>query len=180
MLSDISSKIAQIWTRFQKKENRDAWAASHLGTSLAAQILSLREARGWTQKELAERAGMAQSRISVLEDPDYEKFSLSTLKRIASAFDVVFVGRFVTFGEMLEWAIDPSPARLAPVSFENDRKPQLGRDKRLLTQGPPAAMLGRRQSSAPLGDHLSLFTEMRRHRLDSQGQNDRYEGVRLQ
>jgi transcriptional regulator with XRE-family HTH domain len=123
MLSDINSKREQLWHRFQDKESRDNWSASHLGTSLSAQIFSLREDRDWTQRELADMVGMAQSRISLLEDPDYERFTVATLKRLASAFDVAFVGRFVPFSEMLEWATDMTPERLAPREFKRDIPP---------------------------------------------------------
>lgn len=128
MSSDINSKIEQIWHRFQDKKRRDAWASSHLGTSLAAQIFNLREARGWTQKRLADEVGMAQSRISLMEDPDYEKFNVSTLKRLASAFDVVFVGRFAPFSEMLDWSTKLTPDKLAPRPFTEDRMPGSAQD----------------------------------------------------
>lgn len=123
MSSDIASKIEQLWARFQKKPNRDRWAESHLSTTLAAQIFSLRESRGWTQATLAKKVGMAQSRISLLEDPSYDKFSTATLKRLASAFDVVFVGRFVSYSEMLEWSSNLTQKKLAPPPFEQDMMP---------------------------------------------------------
>jgi len=41
----------------------------------------LREKEGWTQKQLAQKAGMSQSRISALEDPNYENYEIGTFKR---------------------------------------------------------------------------------------------------
>ncbi len=61
---------------------------------IATQIKVLREQRGWTQKQLAERAGMAQERISVLEDVNYAAWSIRTLRRLAKAFGLRLVIRF--------------------------------------------------------------------------------------
>jgi transcriptional regulator with XRE-family HTH domain len=79
----------------------------------------MREGRGWSQGKLAEEVGMAQPRISLLEG-GYEKYSLTTLKRIASTFDVAVVVRFVPFSELVDWVANLSEGRLAPVEFAND------------------------------------------------------------
>jgi len=63
---------------------------------------------------------MLQPRIAVLEDPSYEKHSLTSLKRIAFAYDVALVVRFVSFSELLGWATDLTPEKLAPPSFKDD------------------------------------------------------------
>ena len=94
--------------------------SKHLSESIAAQINATRKARGWTQSDLAKKSGMAQNRISVLEDNDYENTSLTTLKRLASAFDVALVVRFVPFSEGLEWASNMTADKLAPRKFEED------------------------------------------------------------
>jgi len=65
---------------------------------------------------------MAQPRISVIEDPDYEDFSINTLKRLASAFDVALVVKFVTFGELVDWVASLSPEKIAVPSFEEEIK----------------------------------------------------------
>lgn len=44
---------------------------------------------------------MKQSRISALEDADYSKWSIGTLKRLARAFDVPLNVTFGTFGGLL-------------------------------------------------------------------------------
>jgi len=53
----------------------------HLGLKIAR----LREKRGLTQKELAERVHTSQSAISRVEKGDYSGYSLRTLEKIALA-----------------------------------------------------------------------------------------------
>jgi hypothetical protein len=64
---------------------------------------------------------MHQERISQIEDPNYGKLSLSTLKRIASAFDVGLVVRFVPFSELAEWELSLSSESLKVSSFNEDK-----------------------------------------------------------
>ncbi len=53
--------------------------------TLGELIRQAREARGWTQNELALRAHTSQSYISRIEDADYDRLMVSTLERIAAA-----------------------------------------------------------------------------------------------
>ena len=64
---------------------------------------------------------MLQERISVLEDPDYGKFNINTLKKIASAFDIGLVVRFVPFSELAEWELNLSSKSLQVPSFNEDK-----------------------------------------------------------
>jgi transcriptional regulator with XRE-family HTH domain len=64
---------------------------------LAAQIRVLREQRGWTQEELAARAGMKQARVSLLESGEYSGFTLATLRKLSRAFDVCLRVIFAPF-----------------------------------------------------------------------------------
>ena len=109
-----------LWKKLQSKKYRHSFVSSQIGASVAAQIASTRVARGWTQQELAERANMSQVRISVLEDPNYENFSIKTLKRIAEALDTALILKFAPFSEMLGWLTTLSPQHLAVPKFEND------------------------------------------------------------
>jgi transcriptional regulator with XRE-family HTH domain len=63
----------------------------------------MRDNEPWSQQELAEKVGMTQNRISLLENPYKAKPTLTTLKRIAAAFDVALVVRFVPFSELVKW-----------------------------------------------------------------------------
>lgn len=109
-----------LWKKLQGKKYRHSFVSSQIGASVAAQIASTRVSRGWTQGELAKRAKMSQVRISVLEDPNYENFSIKTLKRLAEAFDTALILRFAPFSEMLEWLTTLPPEHLAVPRFEED------------------------------------------------------------
>jgi transcriptional regulator with XRE-family HTH domain len=106
--------------KLQKKTYRDPFVASQIVIALPFQIRALREQRGWTQAQLAEKAGMLQPRISAMERPGGSKFNLETVLRIAAALDVAFVGRFASFGELAEWAEHFSPDTFTVPTFEDD------------------------------------------------------------
>ena len=120
MSESIDTIRTQLWEKMRDKPYRDTFVAAHLSTNIAAQIQTIREQRGWTKKQLAQEAGMSPSRITVMEDPSYEKFTLTTLKRLASAFDVALVTRFTPFSDLVDWVAELSPERLETPEFEND------------------------------------------------------------
>lgn len=115
-------KKEKLIAKLKNKEYRDAFVSEHISTGIPFQMRALREQeeRKWSQKELGKRAGMLQERISVLEDPDYGKFNIATLKKIASAFDIGLVVRFVPFSELAEWELNLSPESLNVPSFNEE------------------------------------------------------------
>ena len=115
----VASK-KRLLEELQNKKFRDAYAAEHVKTSLPIQIYTLREQRGLSQSELAERAKTTQTVISRLEDPDYGKFTISSLLKIASAFDVALLVKFVPFTRLLHEFEDASPAALAAPEFAEE------------------------------------------------------------
>ncbi len=67
----------------------DVRTDANLAVSVPMSINSWRRKRGLTQEQLANKCGMKQSTISRLEDLTYdERYSLTTLRRIASALDL--------------------------------------------------------------------------------------------
>lgn len=115
------TKIRSVWRRLSERQYRDEYAAQKVYSAVAAQIYALREHRGWTQKELAERAGMKQPRISSLERT-CEGVSITTLARLAAAFDVALSVKFVPYSHMVEEGVSERLDR--PVtSFDGDRPP---------------------------------------------------------
>jgi hypothetical protein len=103
---------------FKDREYRLAYADSFANTVIATQIRLLRGDK--TQAEFADKVGMKQSRISAMEDENYSAWSTNTLKQIAGENDVVFLGRFVSYGELLDWSRRFSEEALAVAPFSND------------------------------------------------------------
>ncbi len=112
-------KREQLWRALENPEYRRAYAAD-VGTGLAFQIRTLREARGWTQEYLALQTGKRQETISQWENPDYGRYSLKTLTELAAALDVALVTRFAPFSELVNWAVALDAEHLAPPSFEEE------------------------------------------------------------
>jgi transcriptional regulator with XRE-family HTH domain len=105
--------------KFFRKRYRDIFGTSITGTT-AAQIRAMRERRNWSQAELAQKVGMGQARISLLENPNYENLSLKTLKRIANAFDVTLIVRFAPFSKLFATIDSETSATLAVPSFVDE------------------------------------------------------------
>lgn len=82
-------------------EYRHEFFDGTVSTSIAAQIRANRLDRGWSQNELAQRVDMKQSRISAMEDVNYQRWTIKTLKRLARAFDLTLSVRFESFGKAL-------------------------------------------------------------------------------
>ena len=112
-------KRQQVLRSLEDREYRREFAAD-VGTGLAFQVRLLREARGWTQEELAHQMGKRQETICEWENPNYGRYTLKTLGELAAAFDVALLVRFAPFGELVDWAINLTPESLAPPSFDDE------------------------------------------------------------
>jgi transcriptional regulator with XRE-family HTH domain len=111
----------ELFEKFKEsKEYRDAFIAEHIYTRLPLKIRGLREQRGWSQKELGEKVGMAQAWVSKLEDPSYGKYTIATLLRLASAFDVGLDIDFKLFSKILDKALRLTPESFEVASFADD------------------------------------------------------------
>lgn len=67
--------------------------------AVAREIIRLRQAKGWTQKELAEHAQTSQPAIARLESGSYRNVSLSFLRKIGDALGAVPVVHMERIGE---------------------------------------------------------------------------------
>jgi len=105
---------------FRDKTVRDVYCDEFLNATIATQIKVLREQRGLTQAQLAELSGMKQSRIATMEDINYSSWTISTLRKLAMAFDVALSVRFEGFGEKLKQIASFSRESLEKPSFDND------------------------------------------------------------
>lgn len=66
------------------------------------------------------RSVTKQETLSQWENPNYGNYTLRTLKKLAAAFDVGLLVRFVPFSELIHWTVRIKPERLAPPSFTQE------------------------------------------------------------
>lgn len=130
-MTSQSREWQQLWENLENPENRRE-LATEIATSIAFQIRHLREKAGWTQAELANRTEKEQPTISQLEDPNYGRYSLVTLKTLANAFDVALSVRFVPFSELVDWLANLTPEKLAPPSYSEEQEKYWERRERAL------------------------------------------------
>lgn len=110
----------KLLVKLRDKEYRDAYVEEKVTTSLPFQIRALREQREWSQAELGNHADMRQNAISRLEDAENGTPSISTLLRLARAFDVALLVKFVPFSKLLDEFKDLSSDALEVPSFEKE------------------------------------------------------------
>lgn len=116
----LSKSMEPTFCRLESKRARDAFVAAELVNGIASQIRILRQQRGWTQKELAEKLGTTQGVVSRLEDPSYGRFSIKTLLELGSIFDVSIFARFLPFSQAIPATWDTSREALEADSFDED------------------------------------------------------------
>jgi transcriptional regulator with XRE-family HTH domain len=111
----------ELIDEFKDREFRESYAEAFLNASIAIQIRANRERRELTQKQLAHLAGMKhQPRICDLEGVDYGKYTLTTLKRLARAFDMALTVNFRSYGELIQEIEGASLAQAARPPFSHD------------------------------------------------------------
>lgn len=113
-------KNRKLIDRLQDKPSRDSYVERHVRLGVAYQLRALRNARGWTQKDVAKNSGVAQGDISKYESTEYGRMNISTLRKLASVYDVALLVRFVPFGALVETEQNIDAANLSPAPFEND------------------------------------------------------------
>jgi len=111
---------ATLLEKLTDKEYRDAFISEEIDVGLPMQLRSMRESRGWKQQYVAEKTGTKQPRFSLMEKAGYGNFSLNTLKKLASLFDVGLIVSFVPWGEMVDFVEGMTPARLNAVGFGDE------------------------------------------------------------
>ena len=112
--------LTRLLERFKTFGYRHAYVDSFTDSLIATQIKVLREQRHLSQTALAELAGMKQSQVSKLEDVNHTSWKVSTLKKLARAFDLVLVVRFESFGSVLPEIDRFGRALLERKSFDED------------------------------------------------------------
>jgi predicted XRE-type DNA-binding protein len=105
---------------FRDKIYRHVYANGFVDSKIATQLKVLREQLFGTQERLAEAAGMRQARISVMEDVNYSSWSISTLRRLAKAFDLYVDVEFKEFGTLERQLDEFSRSHLSRRPFNGD------------------------------------------------------------
>ncbi|MDB6157023.1 MAG: transcriptional regulator, family [Gammaproteobacteria bacterium] len=106
----------------EDKEYRDAFVEETLRNGISFQIKALRQKSRLSQAQLGERVGMTQNVISRLEDPEYGRFTINTLLRLAAAFDVALTVKFTTFGNLLDGLKTLTPEALAVSTYVEEKE----------------------------------------------------------
>lgn len=108
-MNELRNQLAQ---EFEDAEYAHAYLEENGNMRIAAQVRALRNAKGWTQADLAVAAGMRQERISKIEMADFDSLTLRTLRRLAQAFDVNLHVAFNSVHDAVSDFVTLSPARL--------------------------------------------------------------------
>jgi transcriptional regulator with XRE-family HTH domain len=108
--------------KLRDKKYRDAFVSAGISNSLSLQLRILRQRAGLSQEDLARKLGTSQNAISRMEDPKYGRPSISTLKKIASYFDVGLVVRFAPYGEIADWDLNLSQESMEVPDFNHDTR----------------------------------------------------------
>lgn len=131
----------RLLEQLKNADYRRGFIEGHAKDTIAFQLRTLRKAMEWEQRDVAERLGNAklQPMISRYENPDYGRYSISTLLELAAVFDVALVVRFAPFSELVGWDWSSDAVTLCPASFEDDVKlaqlsKQIEAEKRLAAQ----------------------------------------------
>jgi transcriptional regulator with XRE-family HTH domain len=83
-------------------EIAEGYAESFLDSYIATQIKVLREQNKLSQAQLAEMIGTKQGAISRIEDVNYSKWNVTTLKKLARAFRLRLKVSFETYGTLID------------------------------------------------------------------------------
>lgn len=99
-MNERSKLISRL---LHERDFRASYIRAKLDVLIPSQLRALRLRQEKTQPEIAQMAGMLQSRISAMETPGKVNFNLETLVRMGAALKVGLLVEFVPFSEMLDW-----------------------------------------------------------------------------
>jgi transcriptional regulator with XRE-family HTH domain len=117
-MSERSKTISRLCSDLN---SRTSYIAAKLGVLVPSQIKALRfKSNMPRQSDLAREAHMHQSRISMFETPGAANVTIETLSRLAAAFKVALIVKFVPFSEMLRWENNYSQDTFDVTRIEDD------------------------------------------------------------
>lgn len=116
----LSRSMEKTFLSLQNARAREAYIHSELTNGLAHQIRIIRQQRGWTQKQLAEKLSTTQTTVSRLEDPSYGRYSVRSLLALGNIFEVALFVRFLPFSKFLPTTWDTAPENFEAVAYEDE------------------------------------------------------------
>jgi transcriptional regulator with XRE-family HTH domain len=116
----MTSVRQNLAAKFTDKPYRDAFVAEQVFSRLPMKIRCLREAQDLTQRQLGDLAGIKQTWVSKLEDPNYGKLTIATLLKVASALDVGLQIDFVPYSKVLSDAVYRTSGAFFVPKFADD------------------------------------------------------------
>jgi transcriptional regulator with XRE-family HTH domain len=136
------------------EEFSEGYAESFLDAYIATQIKVLREQNEMTQAQLAERLKTTQTAISRIENVNYSGWNISTLKRIARAFDVRLKVSFETYGSLIR--------DVEGFNRESLRRTPREKDTELLQENVPGAAMKKLGNVIDLAEYKQRMPEPER------------------
>jgi transcriptional regulator with XRE-family HTH domain len=117
-LTQTSTKYREKLEALRDKPYQEAHASAGISAGVSTQIQQMRKERNWSQRALAEKIGTKQPAVSRIENAESgPEFQIRTLLKIASAFDVGLMVRFVPFDEVLDDQAALTYDQIAPPSL---------------------------------------------------------------
>lgn len=114
------NSLTKTWQELKNKSYREAYTQEQPTIDLAFQIWSLRRSRGWTEAELAQKCGWSKVRQVKIETVGGDALTWKTLQKLAAAFDVGLLVKFVPFSELVEAEEAFDPNTFTVPSFDKD------------------------------------------------------------
>lgn len=107
----------ELTSKLQDPEYRESFFLAEASAEIARQLITLRKLRGYSQSELAERAGTQQPAVSRAEQADYQNWSFTTLRKLTNAM----AGRLRVIIEPLEDVLaEYAPEEHKPILLTDD------------------------------------------------------------
>lgn len=104
----------------QDAQIREAYVRAELTNGLAHQIRIIRQQRGWSQKQFADKLGTTQTTVSRLEDPSYGRYNISSLLSVSKVFDVALFVRYLPFSKFVPSVWDTSPDNFEAAAYVDE------------------------------------------------------------
>jgi len=116
----LSKSMEKSFLALKSHKAREAYVEAELVNGLAHQIRIIRQQRGLTQKQLAEKLGTTQTTVSRLEDPSYGRYSMRSLLALSKVFDVALFVRYMPFSKFMPATWDTRPEHFEAIGYEDE------------------------------------------------------------